>query len=101
MPTDAFLVLLFLLMGVFYFPSFSKICSESNRLEADQSIHQPLIWPTSQVLAMMSVTDFISQISSTSLEVLIYYSIIHTANTHAYFSLKGIMIKFSLEEEKG
>lgn len=34
-------------------------------------------------------------------EVLIHYSRIHTANIHVHFSLKGIMIEFSLEEEKG
>lgn len=70
MPTDAFLVFYSLLwenmMGIFHFPCFSKICSESNGLKADQWIHQPPIWPTSEVLAMMSVPDFISQISSTS-----------------------------------
>lgn len=47
-----------------FFSSFSKIFSEWNRLKADEWIHHPLIWPTSQ--AMMSVSDFISQISSTS-----------------------------------
>lgn len=86
-------------MGMSYFPCFFKICSEPARVKAGQRIYQPLIWPTSQIAATVSVTDFISEISTTALEILICYSRLHTANVDVNFGFKGIVIKFSLEEE--
>ena len=87
-------------MGMSYFPCFSKICSELARVKAGRRIYQPLIWPTSQISATLSVTDFISEVSTTALDILICYSRLHIANVDVNFGFKGIMIKFSLEEEK-
>lgn len=87
-------------MGMSCFPCFSKICSELGRVKAGQRIHQPLIWPTSHISAMVSVIDFLSEISSTALDVLICYSRLHITNVDVNFGFKGIMIKFSLKEEK-
>lgn len=87
-------------MGMSYFPCFSKVCSEPARVKAGQKIYQPLIWPTRQIAAMPSVTDFISEISTTALDILICYSRLHIANIDGNFGFKGIMIGFSPEEGK-
>jgi len=79
---------------------FSKICSELARVKAGQRIYQPLIWPTSQIVATVSVTDFISKISTTARGILICYSRLHITNVDVTFGFKGVTIKFSLEEEK-
>lgn len=87
-------------MTMSHFLRFSKICAETARMKASQRMYQPAVWPTSQIAATVSVTDFISEISTTALDILICYSRLHIANADVNFDFKGIMIRFSLEEER-
>lgn len=44
--------------------------------------------------------DFVSEISTAAPDVLIFYSMLHITNVDVNFDFKGIMIKYSLKEEK-
>lgn len=48
---------------------------------------------------MVTVTDFISEISTTALHVLMCYSRLRITNVDVNFGFKGIMIEFSLVKE--
>lgn len=69
-------------------------------MKAGQRIQEPLIWSTSQIAATVFVTGFISDISTTALDILICFSRLYITSVYVNFGFKGIMIKFSLEEEE-
>lgn len=105
MLTDAFLVLLFLLMGKYdgniLFSFLLSPKSSQNKIDWKQMSGYIILlfglparqWCLSQILSHRSLQQV--------LEVLLHYSRLHIANIDVHLNLKGIMIKFSLEEEKG